>query len=134
MRQTAAPQRQTTRSAGAQIDGGFPIVSPFRVYGMMFSTATWPPAPSGKDLRKGVGLKTIMTAMGEAVAEIGAMTRAAFLVYLGLANGIAPSVTSAFHAKTVWGPIVFRRKIGARVWHSSPECFSWPKTNFEEKE
>jgi hypothetical protein len=101
---------------------------------MMFSTATWPPAPSGKDLRKGVGLKTIMTAMGEAVAEIGAMTRAAFLVYLGLANGIAPSVTSAFHAKTVWGPIVFRRKIGARVWHSSPECFSWPKTNFEEKE
>jgi hypothetical protein len=84
-------------------------------------------------------LKTIMTATCEVIAEIGALNRAAFMVSLVLANGIiangsAPSVTSVFHAKTIWGLIVFRRKIGARVWHSSPECFSWPKTNFEEKE
>jgi hypothetical protein len=70
----------------------------------------------------------------EAIAENGALTQAAFLVYLGLVNGIPPCVTSVFHTRTFWGPIVFRRRIGKKVWHSSPECFSWPTTDFEEKE
>ena len=56
---------------------------------MMFSIATWPAAPSGKDLRIDA-VENYHDSDGEAVAEFGALNRAAFLVSLVLANGILP--------------------------------------------
>ena len=29
---------------------------------------------------------------------------------------------------------MYRRMIGTALWHSTPECFSWPKRNYEEQE
>jgi len=57
---------------------------------MMFSIATWPAAPSGKDLRTGA-VENYHDSDKRGVAEIGALNRAAFLVSLVLANGILPT-------------------------------------------